>query len=54
MNFNYSTKTLGRISDKLRHGELLTTEDEVCFEDFRKGHREIMNDFQSSIRQKNG
>ncbi len=52
MELNYSTKTLRRISDKLRYQQDLTDEEELCFEDFRKGHREIMNDFQSSIRQK--
>lgn len=52
MKFDHSTKALQRISDKLRHQKTLTIEEEICFEDFRKGHREIMNDFQSSIRQK--
>lgn len=52
MRFNYSTRQLRNISSKLRNQKVLTQEEEVCFEDFRKGHREIMNDFQSSIRQK--
>lgn len=52
MKFNYPTAALRRVSYKLRRRQNLSQEEEVCFEDFRKGHKEIMNDFQSSIRQK--
>lgn len=52
MKLSFSKKTLKKISDKLRHHDTLTSEEEKNFSNYREEHNDILNAYQSIIRQR--
>ncbi|MBQ9971295.1 MAG: RelA/SpoT domain-containing protein [Elusimicrobiaceae bacterium] len=52
MKLSFSKKALQKISDKLRHRERLTGEEELMFSAYREAHNDILNTYQSIIRQR--
>lgn len=52
MKLPFSKKALQKVSDKLRHKEPLTDEEENIFSMYRVAHNDILNSYQSIIRQR--
>ena len=52
MKFSFTKKDIRSISDKLRHKETLSENEEQIFSAFREGHNDILNNYQSVIRRR--